>query len=173
MTDALLSLATAGLFAAKWTVRIEQEWIHALETRRPALAGKLVTRRDSMRDAIPDWEVPEKAWQAVAREIQLPDPNDVHVLAAAIAGKANCIVTSNLKDFPSTTVNAYAIDVIDPDTFICQQLDQQTAAGISAFKRMRGRRKKPLATATDFAQAIDLGGLPNTAERLRQSIGLI
>jgi predicted nucleic acid-binding protein len=173
MTDALLSLATAGLFAAKWTVRIEQEWIYALETRRPALAGKLVTRRDSMRDAIPDWEVPEKAWQAVAREIQLPDPNDVHVLAAAIAGKANCIVTSNLKDFPSTTVNAYAIDVIDPDTFICQQLDQQTAAGISAFKRMRGRRKKPLATATDFAQAIDLGGLPNTAERLRQSIGLI
>jgi len=146
MTDALLSLATAGLFAAKWTVRIEQEWIYALETRRPALAGKLVTRRDSMRDAIPDWEVPEKAWQAVAWEIQLPDPNDVHV---------------------------YAIDVIDPDTFICQQLDQQMAAGISAFKRMRGRWKKPLATATDFAQAIDLGGLPKTAERLRRSIDLI
>ena len=65
MTDALMSLATAGFFAAKWTTRIEEEWIRSLEKQRPGLVGKLGIRRDSMRDAIPDWEVPETAWSAI------------------------------------------------------------------------------------------------------------
>jgi len=56
MTDALMCLATAGFFAAKWTTRIEEEWIRSLEKQRPELVGKLGIRRDSMRDAIPDWE---------------------------------------------------------------------------------------------------------------------
>jgi hypothetical protein len=49
MTDALMSLATAGLYAAKWTVRIETEWIAALEQRRPDLKGRLDFRRNQMR----------------------------------------------------------------------------------------------------------------------------
>lgn len=54
MTDGLMSLTTAGFFAAKWTTRIEQEWIRAIERQRPDLVGKLDIRRDSMRDAVPD-----------------------------------------------------------------------------------------------------------------------
>lgn len=46
-----MSLATAGFFAAKWTTRIEEEWIRSLEKQRPELVGKLGVRRDSMRDA--------------------------------------------------------------------------------------------------------------------------
>ena len=97
MADALMSLATAGLFAAKWTTRIETEWIAALETRRPDLKGRLNVRRDQMREAIPDWEVPEDAWHACTGNLALPDPDDVHVLAAALCGHADCIVTANLK----------------------------------------------------------------------------
>ena len=62
MPDALMSLVAAGLYAAKWTVRIEQEWILSLERQRPDLVGRLTTRRDSMRQAVADWEVPESAW---------------------------------------------------------------------------------------------------------------
>lgn len=52
MADALMSLAIAGLFAAKWTARIESEWIVALEEKRPDLQGRLGFRRDQMREAI-------------------------------------------------------------------------------------------------------------------------
>mgnify|MGYP000096472551 CR=1 FL=1 len=54
IADSLLSLAVAGFYAAKWTTKIEDEWIAALEKNRPDIRGKLGTRRNSMRSAIPD-----------------------------------------------------------------------------------------------------------------------
>lgn len=173
MTDALLSLATAGFFSAKWTTRIELEWIRAIERQRPDLVGRLDVRRDSMRLAILDWEVPEPAWVSLAQGIQLPDPDDTHVLAAAIAGHADCIVTSNLKDFPSTVLDVFGIEAIDPDTFIINQWDLDPVNAIAAFKRMRARRLKPQSSPEDFAYALELGGLPTTAQRLRAASELI
>jgi predicted nucleic acid-binding protein len=173
MTDALMSLATTGLFAAKWTRRIEDEWIAALERHRPDLKGKLGVRRDAMRDAVPDWQVPDAAWRELQPSLTLPDPNDTHVLAAAIAGHADCIVTTNLRDFPVEVVSAYGIDVIDPDRFIVQQWDLNTLICVAAFKHMRARWKKPEATAEDFACAFERGGLPATAWRMREAAELI
>lgn len=173
MTDALLSLATAGFFAAKWTTRIEDEWMRALERQRPDLVGKLGVRRDSMRDAIPDWEVPEAAWTALVKGIELPDPDDVHVLAAAIAGHADCIVSANLKDFPSAVLLEYGIEAVDPDTFMINQWDLDPVGAIAAFKRMRERRKKPQSSPDEFADALELAGLPMTAGRLRAASELI
>ncbi len=173
MTDALLSLATAGFFAAKWTIRIEEEWIRSLERQRPDLVGKLGVRRDSMRAAIPDWEVESSAWASLVHGINLPDPDDAHVLAAAIAGHADCIVTSNLKDFPRSVLMEYGIEAIDPDTFIINQWDLDPVNAIAAFKRMRARRRKPLSSPEDFAYALEVGGMPTTAERLREASELI
>ena len=173
MTDALLSLATAGFFAAKWTSEIEKEWMRSLERQRPELVGKLDVRRDCMRDAIADWEVPKAAWASIAKGIDLPDPDDCHVLAAEIAGHADCIVTSNLKDFPASVLFEYGIEAIDPDTFIINQWDLDPVNAIAAFKRMRARRKKPLSSPEDFAYALEVGGLPTTADRLRAAAELI
>lgn len=118
IADALVSMAAEGLFTAKWTVRIEEEWMGALERQRPDLVGKLGVRRDSMREAIQDWEVPESAWGPLVPSIHLPDPNDAHVLAAAIACNADYIVTFNLKDFPRDILNEHGIILSDPDSFI-------------------------------------------------------
>lgn len=173
MADALMSLAATGIYAAKWTRQIEREWITALEGRRPDLVGRLDARRDSMRETVPDWEVPEKAWSSLAGNLHLPDPNDVHVLAAAVAGHADCIVTSNLKDFPSAVVEPFGIEVIDPDRFLICQWDLDSVIVMGAFKRMRARWKRPQATAQDFADALERGGLPATAARLRDAAELI
>jgi predicted nucleic acid-binding protein len=173
ITDALMSLATAGLFAAKWTQQIEREWIAALEEQRPELKGRLETRRDCMREAVPDWEVPEAVWTPLTESFTLPDPNDRHVLAAAIAGHADCIVTANLRDFPAEIAAGYGIEIVDPDRFTINQWDLDPLAAMAAFKRMRARRKKPEATPEDFAQALERSGLPATAQRIRDAADLI
>lgn len=173
MADALMSLATAGLYAAKWTTKIEGEWISALEAQRPDLQGRLANRRDDMREAVLDWEVSESAWQRCVGGLQLPDPKDVHVLAAALAGHADCIVTANLKDFPVDLVAPLGIEVIHPDRFIIAQWDLEQLTAVAAFKRMRARRQRPEASAEDFAAALERGGLPSTAQRLREAAELI
>ena len=173
MADALMSLATAGLFAAKWTTRIEAEWIRSLEENRPDLQGRLDYRREQMREAVPDWEVDEQAWTICARGLELPDPDDVHVLASALAGHADCIVTANLKDFPAEVVAQLGIEVIHPDQFIVVQWDLDQLVAVAAFKRMRARWKHPQASAEDFAAAMERGGLPATAQRLREAAELI
>lgn len=103
----------------------------------------------------------------------MPDPDDAHVLAAAIAGHADCIVTCNLKDFPGKILLEYGVEAIDPDTFIINQWDLDPVSAIAAFKRMRARRKKPESSPEDFADALELGGLPTTADRLRLAGELI
>ena len=137
MADSLMSLATTGLFAAKWSTRIEAEWIGSLEENRPDLKGKLGFRRDQMRSAVPDWEVPDEAWQPLTEGLKLPDPGDVHVLAAALAalaGHADCIVTANLKDFPLDVVAPYGIEIVHPDQFIVHQWDLNELVVVAAFK---------------------------------------
>lgn len=173
VADVLLSLSTSGLFAAKWTRRVESEWIAALEKNRPDLIGRLNHRRDDMRAAVPDWEVPEQGWQALAESLKLPDDNDRHVLAAAVVGHADCIVTSNLKHFPADVLGPLGIEALHPDQFAVAQWDLDQLTAVAAFKRMRARRKKPEATAEDFAAAMERAGLPAIAQRLREAGELI
>ena len=172
-SDALMSLCTRGLFAAKWSVRIENEWIRALSEKRPNEIDKINRRRDTMRKVVPDWEVPETAVTRLEPCLKLPDPGDTHVLAAAIAGHADCIVTANLKDFPSELIDPYGIEIVDPDRFIINQWDLDPIQAIAAFKAMRARWKRPEASPEDFAVAFDRVGLLASAQRLREVAELI
>ena len=171
--DALISLAVAGLFSAKWTVAIENEWLAVAERRHPGFSGRFTTRRDAMRDAILDWEVNAEGWQALAPALTLPDPNDVHVLSAAIAGHADCIVTTNLKDFPASALEAYGLVALHPDDFIVAQLDLDLYSALGAFKAMRERKRNPPYGPEEFAAAMERNGLVATAERLRRAVDLI
>lgn len=173
IADSLMSIAVTGLFAAKWTKKIEEEWISSLEKNRPELKGRLGSRRDDMREAVPDWEIPEVAWNSIAGSLNLPDPKDAHVLAAAIAGHADCIVTRNHQDFPPSIMAVHGIDILDPDEFIVNQWDLDNVPVMAAFKGMRARRKKPTETVEDFARTLERNGLPATAQKIREAAALI
>lgn len=59
--DALVSVAATGIYAPKWTRRIDDEWTRSLERATGKPSGTFDIRRDCMRAACPDWEVPEPA----------------------------------------------------------------------------------------------------------------
>ena len=171
--DSLMSVAATGLYAPKWTQRIEDEWTRSLEQKSGRPQGTYKVRRDAMRDAAPDWEVPEEAWMRIAPCLQLPDPDDVHVLAAAIAGHADCIVTANLKDFPEDALVPFGIQVIHPDEFLIAQMDLDSLSVLAAFKEQRARLKNPSYTPSAFADALERNALVLTAQRLREAAALI
>jgi hypothetical protein len=173
VADALMSFAEADLYAAKWTTLIEDEWIRNLESNRPELAGRLTRRRDLMRLAVPDWEIPETVWRALTPALRLPDPNDVHVLAAAISGHTDCIVTANLVDFPSSTLEIHGVTAVHPDDFPMAQFDLDQVGATAALRDMRGRSKKPPYEVEEFAKIFERNGLVGMAEQLRKVAPLL
>nr|WP_274521895.1 PIN domain-containing protein [Halorhodospira halochloris] len=99
LRDFLLRLAVSGFFAAKWTERIHDEWIHSVLRDRPELQNQLVRTRALMNKAVPDCLV--EGYEQLESCLDLPDPDDRHVLAAAIRVGAQNIITFNLDDFPA------------------------------------------------------------------------
>jgi len=173
ISDALMEVAATGIYAAKWSKAIDDEWVRNLAKNKKRAEADFHTRRDSMHDACPDWEVPEEGWKLIEPCLSLPDVNDRHVLAAAVAGHADSIVTINIKDFPSSILEPLGITALHPDEFLLQQLQLEPLVVLPAFKSMRTRLKNPAFTPEKFVDAMERNGLIQTAAFLGQALQLI
>jgi len=91
LRDLLLRLSISGLFSAKWTDQIHDEWITNLLETRPDLEDKLPRTHELMNQAVPDCLV--TGYKSLIENLKLPDADDRHVLAAAIRAGAQAIVT--------------------------------------------------------------------------------
>jgi len=121
LRDLLMRLATTGLFAARWTEQIHDEWTSNLLKKRPELAEAIPRTVELMGRAVPDALI--TGHEPLIQGLVLPDPDDRHVLAAAIRAGAQLIVTFNLKDFPADTLAVFGIEAVHPDTFLEQQFE--------------------------------------------------
>ena len=100
LRDLLVQLATTGLFRARWTAAIHNEWMRNVLKNRPDLKKEQLERTKALMDSsIPDCLIDGYEWMIPS--LELPDPEDCHVLAAAVKGRVDSIVTYNIKDFPA------------------------------------------------------------------------
>lgn len=171
LRDFLLTLATTGLYSAKWTDQIHDEWQRNLIKNRPELAGKLDFTRQQMNRALPNALVTD--YEKLISDLNLPDPDDRHVLAAAIKCNAQVIVTLNLKDFPDECLEPYGIEALHPDHFLEFQFGLKPGLVIEAAKKQRARLNNPPRTSQEFLDRLSSQGLVITAEWLRQYANLI
>ena len=173
LRDLLLSLARDGLFHARWSERIQDEWVRSLLKRRPELEEAALRRTcELMATAVPDSVV--HGWQSIEPGLTgLPDADDRHVLAAAICGHADAIVTFNLADFPPAALAAYGVEAQHPDDFVLNQLDLNPIAALKSIKAMRARWRTPQLTPSDLATALEKLQMPLVAARLREVAELI
>ena len=96
-----------------------------------------------------------------------------HVLAAAITGHADAIVTWNEKDFPREVLDPFGIEVQTPDEFVLNQLMLEKLTALAALKRMRERWARPQYDAIALVALLEKRGLPQTAAHLRDVVALI
>ncbi|MBN7785492.1 PIN domain-containing protein [Ponticoccus gilvus] len=116
MREMLLGAAGQGLFTPLWSARILEEW--ALAARKIGPGGETQARGEiAMAGA--NWPKAQVTWPpSLESRLWLPDANDVHVLAAAVAGSADVIVTMNAKDFPRNLLAEEGLSRVDPDAFL-------------------------------------------------------
>lgn len=171
LRDVLLSLADADLYSAKWSAHIRNEWTRSLLRDRPGLEDRVAAAAQAMEDAIPDCLV--SGYEHLIEGLKLPDPDDRHVLAAAIAGHADAIVTWNEKDFPREILDPFGIEVQTPDEFVLNQLMLEKVTALAALKCMRERWARPQYDASALVALFEKRGLPQTAAHLRDVVALI
>ncbi|MFQ5438104.1 MAG: RSP_2648 family PIN domain-containing protein [Paracoccaceae bacterium] len=114
--EMLLGAAARGLFCPLWSARILDEWARAVAAKLPDEAEVARVEIALLRSRWPHAEVPPSA--ALEAQLFLPDPDDCHVLAAAITGRAETLVTLNRADFPTRTLAAHDMRRLAPDPFL-------------------------------------------------------
>jgi hypothetical protein len=81
------------------------------------------------------------------------DPKDRHVLAAAVRADAAAIVTVNIRDFPAPSVESFEIEIIDPDTFLLDQLDLAPAVVTDELSRQAAANRRQPKTLPSLLDA--------------------
>jgi predicted nucleic acid-binding protein len=168
LRDLLMHLALTNLFKARWTNTIHDEWMRNVLKNRPDLTReRLEYTRERMDTNIPDALV--KNYKELIPSLKLPDPDDRHVLAAAIRAKADTIVTMNLRHFPKAGLEPYNLKAQHPDDFVMRLVGMNASAVFQAIMEQQQSLKKPAKTMKEFLETLEGQGLKKVTAWLRES----
>lgn len=170
--DLLIETANTHVYRARWSDDIHEEWIRSvLKNNAAATPEKLARTRELLDAAVPDALV--TGYAHIIESITLPDPNDRHVVAAAIVGRADVIVTANLKHFPPEALAPYKLEAQHPDEFLMHQRDLAPERFIQCAKRIRSRLGNPPVDADQYITGLRKAQLVLVADTLEKVRSLI
>lgn len=167
LRDVLIRVGLAGLAQPKWTEQILDEVFRNLRRNRPDLRpARLDRTRQLMNDALRDVTV--TGYQRLIGRVELPDPDDRHVVAAAIHAGAQCIVTKNLRDFPTDALAPWRLEAQHPDVFLAELQHGAPEALQEIVTAIAHAWQAPGATAEDVLDRLAVDA-PHTAELIRST----
>jgi hypothetical protein len=164
-----VALAITGAYRARWTSTIQDEWTRSLLRDRPDLDAQRIARTRYLMDShIADAIV--DGYEHLIGKLTLPDPGDRHVLAAAIRGGANVIVTANLRHFPAGSLAPHGLIALHPDTFLLELIEKDPELVFAAVREHRLSLLNPPKTPEDYLAALERHHMTATAAALRAMI---
>jgi len=169
--DVLLRFAEAGLFRARWSPEILDEWARNLVAEKPHLEASVRSQQEAMARAFPEALV--EGYEGLIQALDLPDETDRHVLAAAIRAGAQHIVTENLRDFPAEATRPYGIEAVTADAFLSGTFELYPAEAMAALRRTRTAYRNPPMPPSEFLFDLMRVGLARTAAFARRDIDLL
>lgn len=126
LREIVIGIAGTGAFTPLWSERIMEEWRLAARRFGPQDEAIAIAEISSLISAFPDATVDTSTIDQ--SDLHLPDPDDIHVLAAAIAGEADELLTLNVRDFPIQRLAEYGIIRRHPDEFLLETYHADSAA---------------------------------------------
>lgn len=168
LRDFLVRLAMTGLFRAHWSQDILDEMISSILARRPDLdEAQLARTRELMCNAVPDSVT--TGYEDLVEGLNLPDPNDRHVLAAAIRSGSQVIVTENIDDFPQHKLETYNIEAQTPDIFVLRLIDLSPTTVSNVIQAQAAALTNPPMSISDVLDRLARSGLPRSVAALKEN----
>jgi len=169
LTDTILRAAEKGLFIPRWSPAIMCETDEAIaKVRADVTATRRQARLASMDMRFPDASV--SRYMSMVNDVDLPDPDDRHIVAAARAGHADIIVTRNIKDFPEQALRQFDLEVVDPDCFLLDMLDLFPMAMLEVVQEQANDTKRPPLSVQEVLESLEKVGVPQFAAQVRRMI---
>jgi predicted nucleic acid-binding protein len=173
LRDLLLRLREKDLYVHVWSERILDEMSRNLvrdELQTSEQSERLVA---VMRRAFPEAEAEASGLAIDKLEPHMPnDPGDRHVLAAAVVSGAEAVITFNRKHFRPEHLDDWGKDAVHPDDFLCNLADMHPAAVKDALREQSADLKRPPLTVADLLDLLQLGGVPNFVQLMRDAFDL-
>lgn len=166
LRDLLIRLGLAGLVQPKWSEQIHDEWMRSVLATRSEVSSKNLERCRQLMDL----HVSDALVTGFEEHIMLqslPDPDDRHVLAAAIHSEAEVVVTFNLKDFPESVLAPHSIEAVHPDEFIMRLFEDHPDEVSAALLEQRLALQNPPKTVEEFLSTLEQCGIPRSVDMFR------
>lgn len=169
LRDLLIRIAQAGVVRARWTDAILDECFRSILARKPDIdREKLDRTRELMTQAVRDCVV--TGYEPLIAAVSLPDPNDRHVVAAAVRAGAQVIVTFNTRDFPAEALAEFDLEAKHPDDFILESIDLAAGRIAGVVTEQAADLRNPPRTAREVLDTLAGLGLTRAVARLREML---
>ena len=165
LRDVLMWLSHESVYNARFTDDIHDEWTRNVLLNNTGVTPAQVARTRRLMNSF-DADALVTGYSHLIPTLHLPDPDDRHVLAAAIYAGVSTIVTFNLRDFPDVVLSDYAITAMPPDDFLCLLFAQKRDAVLDRLRRHRESLSRPARTPDEYLLALQKSRLPQFAARV-------
>jgi len=169
MREMLMETAAVGGFTPIWSDKILEEWRHAASRLSFEAAGIAGIEVALLKAQWPDAIVPVDA--DLIETLSLPDRNDRHVLAAAISGKADVLMTRNLKDFPTKVLARHDIIRREPDGFLLELATEGAVDMAAVGRKVQARAVKASGRPQPIRDLLKRTGMPRVGKYLEAEFG--
>lgn len=166
LNDVLMRLAERRLFRPLWSQAIFSEVARTVLRLRPDIPPERIAYRLRCMDATFE-DARVHGWESLVPALELPDPDDRHVLAAAIRGGADAIVTSNVRHFPATVLAGHGLECIPPDAFLLDHLDLSERTVATVLAELLADRRAPC-TYAQLAGELERCQVASFADQVRR-----
>lgn len=171
LRDLFVRIAQTDLVRARWTDRILDECFRSVRERHPELdPARLERTRALMNGAVRDALV--TGYEPLERAMSLSDPEDRHVLAAAVKTGAQAIVTFNLRDFPPDALTPWDVAAKHPDEFVVDLLDIDAERVLQVVRAQAAALRNPPRSVHELLEKLERNGLPRATAELREIMSL-
>lgn len=168
--DLMLALSEDGVHDVMWTDRLLDEWERVIVRERQRSVDAAAAVVASVREFFRDTRIREESYRNLVSQVDGPDSDDCHHMAAAVAAQVRFVITWNSRDFESTFLDRHGVCVVDPDTYLCELFGQLPGEVLAAIRRLAAGKRRPPMTPADVTDALAKAGVPRFASAVRRHL---